>query len=60
MPEKMKTFVVTYEEVIRHYFRVDARNADEAEARFHEEASRYDFSRGEVVDSGVIEIEEDI
>jgi hypothetical protein len=39
-------------------FIADARNADEAEARFHEEASRYDFSRGEVVDSGVIKIEE--
>lgn len=60
MPEKKKGFVVVYEEVIRHYFRVEAETADEAEKKFHENSNKYDFSRGEVTDTGVVEIEEDI
>lgn len=58
MPEKV--FVVVYEEVIRHYFRVEAETAAEAEKKFHENANNYDFSRGEVTDIGIVEIEEDI
>lgn len=58
MPEK-KTFVVVYEEVIRHYFRVDAENPAEAEAKFHKNANSYDFSRGEVTNTGVVEIYEE-
>lgn len=56
----MKTFVVVYEEVIRHYFRVEAETAAEAEKKFHENSNNYDFSRGEVTDTGIVEIEEDI
>lgn len=59
MPEK-KVFVVRYEEVLNHHFRVEAETADEAERKFHEEVNSFDFSRGEVVDSGIVEIEEDI
>ena len=56
----MKTFVVRYKEVIDHYFRVEAETAEEAEEKFHENANSFDFSRGEVVDSGIVEIEEDV
>ena len=59
MPEK-KVFVLRYEEVINHYFHVEAETAEEAEEKFHENANDFDFSRGEVVDSGIVEIEEDI
>lgn len=60
MPEMKKTFVVVYEEVIRHYFRVEAETAEEAEKKFHENANRFAFSRGEVINTGIVEIEEDI
>lgn len=59
MREK-KVFVLRYEEVINYYFRVEAETVEEAEEKFHENANDFDFSRGEVVDSGIVAIEEDI
>ena len=54
----MKTYKITYTETIVHEFYVDADSIDEAEDKFNENASNFDFGRGDVVNTSY-EIEEE-
>ena len=54
----MKTYKVIYTESLYHVFYVDAESEEEAREKFNQEAADYDYSNGEVFDSGVESVEE--
>jgi len=54
----MKTYELVYIEKLYHTFYVEANSPEEAEKYFHENANEFDFSYGEVVDTGVESVTE--
>lgn len=54
----MKTYKIIYTEALYHVFYVEAESEEAAREKFNEEASDFDYSNGEVYDSGVESIEE--
>ena len=56
----MKTFKVTYKEVLLHEFYVEAETESEVDDKFVEMANEgeLDFSHGEIDDSSIYKIEE--
>ena len=54
----MKTYKVIYTESLYHVFYVEAESKEEAEEKFHQNAADFDYSDGEVYNSGVESVEE--
>jgi len=54
----MKTYKIIYTEALYHVFYVEAESEEAAREKFNEEAADFDYSNGEVYDSGVESIEE--
>ena len=56
----MKTYKIIYTESLCHVFYVDAENAEQAREEFDRKAAcgEFDYSDGEVYDSGVESVEE--
>ena len=54
----MKTYKIIYTEALYHVFHVEAESEEAAREKFNKEAADYDYSYGEVFDSGIESIEE--
>ena len=56
----MKTFKVTYKEIIYHEFYVDAETQDEVDDEFCRMANacELDFSNGDLIEGNIVKIEE--
>lgn len=54
----MKTYKVIYTESLYHVFYVEAESEEEAREKFHQDAADFDYSDGEVFDSGIEFVEE--